>query len=116
MRLDDIIDLLGCEVVEGGPDIASIEVDGCFAADLMSDVLAFSGPGALLVTGLTSIQSVQTAEVADLAGVLYVNGKKPAPPVIELARLRGLPLLCTTLPMFAACGELYGHRSKVVAP
>lgn len=115
MRLGDIIDLLGCDVVEGGPEIASREVDGCFAADLMSDVLAFSGPGALLVTGLTSIQSIQTAEIADLAGVLYVNGKRPSPVVIDLARVRGLPLLCTSLTMFAACGELYGHRIKVGA-
>ena len=115
MLLGDIINLLGCDVVEGGAEIASLEVQGCFAADLMSDVLAFSGPGALLITGLTSIQSVQTAEVADLVGVLYVNGKRPPAAVVELARQRGLPLLGTSLPMFATCGVLYGHRMEVVA-
>jgi len=34
-----------------------VEVSTCFAADLMSDVLAFCQPGALLLTGLISIQA-----------------------------------------------------------
>jgi len=43
----------------------------------MSEVLAFCGHGPLLVTGLTNLQSVHTAEVVDAQAILYVNDKRP---------------------------------------
>ncbi|KAA0248929.1 MAG: hypothetical protein EDX89_24415 [Acidobacteria bacterium] len=106
MRLAEIVALLGStELLTPGSDGAR-EVAGCFAADLMSEVLAFCDHGALLVTGLTNVQSVHTAEVVDAHAVLYVNGKKPDESVLALARSRGLPLLSTTLTMYEACGCL----------
>ncbi len=104
---DRVIELLGCEAIDEETVCPSLEIDACFAADLMSDVLAFCGPGALLMTGLASIQSVHTADVADLSAILFVNGKRPPQTVVELARERGIPLLTTTLSMFEACGILY---------
>jgi predicted transcriptional regulator len=117
MRLRDLKALLGAEAVRGDRLVDDVEVEACFAADLMSDVLAFSQPEALLITGLTSIQSVHTADVADMAAILYVAGKHPSPPVMELAGEKGIPLLSTRLSMFEACGILYraglkpAHRS-----
>lgn len=113
MLLAEIVALLGCTEllaldVAGGP-----EIDGCFAADLMSEVLAFCGHGALLVTGLTNVQSLHTAEVVDVRAILYVNGKRPDAPVLALALARGLPLLSTTLTMFETCGRL--HRGGLTA-
>jgi predicted transcriptional regulator len=107
MRLRELADLLGCQVVTGEEHVDRIEVDACFAADLMSDVLAFSRAGALLITGLASLQAAHTADVADLAGVLFVSGKRPAPAVVELACENNLPLLSTALSMFEACGRLF---------
>jgi hypothetical protein len=108
MRLAEIVALLGCRdllVLDegGGPEVA-----GCFAADLMSEVLAFCDHGALLVTGLTSVQSVHTADVVDVRAILYVNGKRPEAHVLDLARHRHLPLLSTPLGMYEACGRLHG--------
>ena len=112
MRLRDLIDLLHCEVV-GEPDVPeSLEFHTCFAADLMSDVLAYSWAGALLITGLASVQSAHTADVADLAAILYVAGKRPDGAVRELARRKGIPLLTTPYSMFEACGMLYGAGWK----
>lgn len=112
MRLREMADLLGCEVIQGHEDMDGLEVDACFAADLMSDVLAFSRPGALLVTGLTSIQSAHTAHVADLIAILFVAGKRPARPVLDLAAENGIPLLTTGFSMFDTCGILYGAGLK----
>ena len=113
MRLSELKELLDCEIVWGGDHLNGKEVDTCFAADLMSDVLAYSRPGALLITGLISIQSAHTADVADLAAILFVAGKRPAQPVLELARARQIPLLSTGRSMFEACGILHqaGLRS-----
>jgi predicted transcriptional regulator len=106
MTLGQIKDLLDCDVI-CGEDQLDVEVTACFAADLMSDVLAFSRSGALLVTGLASIQSVHTADVADMRAILYIHHKRPADAVVEVARQNHLPLLTTRRFMFETCGELY---------
>ncbi|MFI5184730.1 MAG: hypothetical protein ACHQNV_10040, partial [Vicinamibacteria bacterium] len=65
MLLAEIVRLLGCTELLALDGAGDREIAGCFAADLMSEVLAFSGHGPLLVTGLTNLQSVHTAEVVD---------------------------------------------------
>lgn len=105
LRLAEIRDLLGCEVISGGHRLDEV-VTECFAADLMSDVLAFSKPHALLITGLSGIQSVHTADVAELAGIVFVHRKRPPQQVLDLARERNLPVLSTPLHMFDACAAL----------
>jgi hypothetical protein len=106
MRLSEIQGLLECEWVAGEP-ASDPEVTRCFAADLMSDVLAFSTSDAILLTGLTSIQSVHAADVADLRAIVFVHDKHPGPQVVELARSKKIPLLTTKHNMFDACGLLY---------
>ena len=113
MLLAEIVALLGCTELVDLDEAGGREIAGCFAADLMSEVLAFCGHGPLLVTGLTNVQSVQTAEVVDAHAILYVNGKRPDVQVLELARARGLPVLSTTLTLYEACGRL--HRSGLPA-
>ena len=106
MNLRELTALLDCEVVWGHDLLDLRNVEACFAADLMSDVLAFSEPGALLITGLVSLQSVHAADVADLTGILYVGGKTPAEQVLDLARQRAIPLLMTRKSMFDVCAML----------
>jgi len=105
LTLADVREILSAEVLVGsdlsGP-VASIE-----AADLMSDVLALSKPGMLLLTGLLNPQVIRTAVIADLCGVVLVRGKKPAPDILGLARESNLALLSTSLSMFEAAGLLY---------
>jgi predicted transcriptional regulator len=108
--LQEVVDLLQCEVVTGH-DALEVTVSTCFAADLMSDVLRFSSPDALLITGLTSLQSVHTADLADFRGILFVGSKRPAADAVQLAREKHMPLLVTQKSMFDACGMLFGSNS-----
>ncbi len=112
MKLAEIRRLLDCDVISGEDLLDGTEIETCFAADLMSDVLAFSRSGALLVTGLTSLQSVHTADVADLAAILFIHDKRPDKPVVEVARHKRIPLLTTRRFMFETCGLLFGHGLK----
>jgi predicted transcriptional regulator len=107
LRLQQVVDCLGCEVFSGH-DCLDREIGLGFAADLMSDVLAYAQHGGLLITGLNSAQSIHTAEVADMSAVVMVRGKRPADEVIAFAKRRGLPLLLTPHSMFDACGLLFG--------
>jgi len=106
MTLSEVRRLLSCEVFseEGSLDRA-VEY-GC-ASDLMSDVLAFSRSGALLLTGLVNVQTVQTAFIAEITAVVLVRGKRPDEHVLRWAREKKIPLLGTPYSMYEACGILY---------
>jgi predicted transcriptional regulator len=106
MTLSDVRELLMCEVFTGEDQLQSEVAFGC-ASDLMSDVLAFSQPGALLLTGLVTPQTVQTAFIADLKAVVLVRGKRPDRDVIAPAKEKRIPLLTTPYSMYEACGILY---------
>jgi predicted transcriptional regulator len=106
MDLSDVQGLLHCRVFAGHEFLDRPVKFGC-ASDLMSDVLAFSQSGALLLTGLVNVQTVQTSHIADINGIIIVRGKKPDKTVIGLAQRQGIPLLGTPYSMYEACGILY---------
>ncbi len=105
VRLQEIIPLLQGEVVVDVNLEREIRCVG--AADLMSDVLALAEPGSLLLTGLCNPQVVRTAEMADLAGIVLVRGKRPPQETIALAQEKGIPLILTPYTMYEASGLLY---------
>lgn len=110
--LRKIIETLQAKVVLGkvGDEVV---VERARASDLMSDVLSSRvKPAALLLTGLTTPQSVYTAEMADVVVVCYVRGKRPGKQTLELAKQRNLVLLSTDLPMYESCGRLYRQGLK----
>jgi hypothetical protein len=75
---------------------------------LDGELLTPAEPGSLLLTGLANGHVVRTCAVADLAGVVFVQGKRPAPAVVDEARVKGLPLVATKLTMFEACSRIAG--------
>lgn len=112
MKLGEIKQVLEADVITGD-DRLEIDFKEVCSADLMSDVLAFATPGTLLLTGLTNVQSVITSHVAEVGAIVYVRGKRPDQDAVKLAKQKNLPLLCSPLSMFEACGRLYacGLRS-----
>ncbi len=106
MILEDIRRILEAEVIVGDDHLSKDIVMAC-GSDLMSDVLAFAKPGALLLTGLTNPQVVRTAEMSEVEAICFVRGKMPGEETIKLAELKTVPLLRTHLSMFASAGRLY---------
>ncbi|MBN2563643.1 MAG: transcriptional regulator [Phycisphaerae bacterium] len=105
MKLAAIKDVLQCEVLTGEDDL-STEVETVVASDGMSEILAFAHPGALMITGLTNIQSVRTGDIANVRAIVYIRGKRPNEKAISLARETNIPVLATTFGMFDVCGIL----------
>lgn len=106
MKLAHIRNVLDAEVICGA-EWLDREVKSACGSDLMSDVLAFIKEQALLLTGLTNIQVIRTAEMSDLVGIMFVRGKRPGPEVVEMAKNMKIPLLSTQQQMYEACGVLY---------
>ena len=105
MKLVEIKEVLECGILTGD-EMLSLDIETVVASDGMSEILACPCEGALKITGLVNIQSVRTADVAGVAGVVYVRGKAPEDKVIALAREKGLPVLSTRYGMFDVCGIL----------
>ena len=106
MMLKEIKEILEAEVLVGEKSLG-LEVKMVCGADLLSDVLAFTKSESLLLTGLTHLQVIRTAEIAEIKAVCFVRGKRPPTETVELAKEKGVPLLRTSLPMYESCGRLY---------
>jgi len=106
MNLKEIQEMLDAELVCGAEWIGRDVACAC-GADLMSDVLAFTKERTLLLTGMTNIQVIRTAEMSDCIGIVFVRGKRPGQEVVDLAIENELPLFVTDFPMYEACGLLY---------
>ena len=114
MTLHEIKDLLQCEVLNGGDNL-QLDVTQVVASDGMSEILAFARSKELMITGLTNIQSIRTADIAGVSAVIYCRGKLPDGKVIEFARQKRIPVLATKLGMFNICGVLYNKGLKGVS-
>lgn len=104
--LREVRNILDAEVLVGEEKL-DMDVKTAFGADLMSDVLAYAVSGCLLLTGLTNAQVIRTADVLDIAAIILVRGKKPAPETLRAAVEKGIPLLSTKYILFETAGRLY---------
>jgi hypothetical protein len=90
------------------PDIdIDVEINGGYGADLMSDVLAFSQPNSVLLTGLTNPQVVRTAQMAEFCAIIFVRGKQPQAETLSIAMQEGIPLISSPFGMFELSGRLH---------
>lgn len=106
MKIQRIQELTDARIV-CGQDKAGNDVQCAFASDLMSDVLTLECGGVLLVTGLCNLQTIRTAEMAEISYILFVRRKKVTPDMLEVARENNLVLLETDHSMYHTVGELY---------
>ncbi len=108
MKLGVIKDLLKAKVLTRACDF-DMHIQFVKASDLMSDVLTMSCSGAVLLTGLTNLHTIRTAQIADISAVIFVRGKQPTKEMVDLANHSKVPLLVTQLSMYEACGLLYAN-------
>lgn len=107
MKISEIADLVNAEVLCRPDLLDELTADFAYAADLMSDVLAFARPGSLLLTGLTNVQIVRTAQMLDIPAVVFVRGKHPQKETVELASRVGMPLLLSRKSLYETSGIIY---------
>ena len=106
MNLKKIIKLADGSLLTPDIDI-DIEINGGYGADLMSDVLAFSQPDSVLITGLTNPQVVRTAQMAEFCAIIFVRGKQPQAETLLIAKQEGIPLITSPFGMFELSGRLH---------
>ena len=119
MKLSELIEKYQCKVYNP-EDFRDKEINYGFCSDLMSDALVIMNSveddrilqETILITGLTTNQSIRTAEMLDVDVVLLVRGKIPSLKVIDLAKSLHVMLLSTDQTMFNVSGMMYQDGIK----
>lgn len=111
MKLSEVKEILDAEILTG-EEYLERRVCSAFGSDLMSDVLAFVEDCTLLLTGLTNLQVIRTAEMVDLNAIVFVRGKKPSEEIINMAKQHDIILMRTEKILYTACGKLYEKGLK----
>ena len=106
MKLETIVKSLHLKV-KYGEEILNVEVQGGYVGDLLSDVMANSRKGDLLITRQIHQNIVAVASLNELAGIVLVQGAEPAPETLEKAARENIPLLVAELPAFEVAGRIY---------
>ncbi len=106
MKVSDIIEITKGKVVCGF-DKQDTELTHAFSSDLLSDVLTISKTGILLITGVANLQTIRTAEMAEVGCILLVRNKKATSEMVGLASDLGLVIIESPFSMFGSSGLLY---------
>ena len=106
MNLETIVQSLHLKV-KFGEGILNVEVRGGYVGDLLSDVMANSHKGDLLITRQIHQNIVAVASLNELAGIVLVQGAEPAAATLEKAAREKIPLLVADLPAFEVAGRIY---------
>ena len=106
MKIDKIVQLLEARILCGHHRITD-EISKAFSSDLMSDVLTLDTENILLLTGLANIQTIRTAEVAEIQYLVIVRNKKVTTDIVDLANELNMVIIESPFSMYKASGILY---------
>jgi len=106
-QLTEIIKACGLEKVSG-KNLADRPVEGGYASDLLSDVMANAKKNDIWITLQIHPNIVAVAVLKELSAIIIINGRKPEPEMLEKAAKEGIPVLASPLPAFELIGRLYG--------
>jgi len=113
MRIQEIAGLINAKILNPALNM-SRGVEYAFSSDLMSDVLTRDYEQTILITGLSNLQAIRTAEMSDINQVIIARGKEVSKEMIELASESDIVLLSCDYSLFKISGMLYEAGVKPV--
>lgn len=106
MELLRIAHALDADLICGPEDWESINIETVFASDLMSDVLMSDREEMLMITSLSTEQSIRSAGIVGSEAIVIANNKTVTEGMIELAKDQDIALFCTRHPKYESCVRL----------
>ncbi len=113
MKLQEIANKIDGRVITATNN-GSMTYDMAFASDLMSDVLTLQNDNMVLITGLATLQTIRTAEMADINCIIFVRNKKVTAEMVKLASDSGIDIIECRYSMFRTSGLLFQSGLKPV--
>lgn len=106
MKVKEIAEKTGASMLTGNGGGAR-DVRFAFSSDLMSDVLTRDYEDAVLITGLSNLQAIRTAEMSDIGVVIIARNKVVGQEMVSLAERNEIVLLKSPFSLFRISGLLY---------
>lgn len=113
MKISEVCELLTAKMICDNKR-ENVQVEKGYSSDLMSDVLTLDTDHLLLITGMCNLQTIRTAEMADVRFIVFVRNKKATGEMIALAQEHGICLMESPFTMFRASGLLFSAGLKPV--
>jgi hypothetical protein len=111
LSLSEILETTQGVIVHAG---AEDSVEAVVASSLMSDVLTVDERNVLLISNLTTVQVVRTADVIDASVILLTTQNSVIKDTAQLARELNITLCQTPLSLFETCYRIgtliYGDK------
>ena len=106
MTLTEVVERLGLHVLTS-KEVGDAKVTGGYTCDLLSNVMANSKAGNLWITMQTHQNVLAVTKLKDLAGIIFVNGRRPDEEAIQKANEEYVTVLSTDESAFSISGQLY---------
>jgi predicted transcriptional regulator len=106
MRLQEVVDRLGLEVLTGRESLGAV-VSGGYVGDLLSDVIANGQPGNIWITFQAHENVIAVATLREFSAVVLINGRKLEASTLMRAREEKIPVLGSDRTAFEIVGELF---------
>lgn len=106
MTVQQLIDTKKFELVNEGDDMAR-EITTPFCCDLLSIAMGRAPAGCAWVTVMGNINTLAVATLADAACIIMAEGVEVDDMVCAKAKMQGITLLKTELPVFDAAQWIY---------
>ena len=113
MKIADIVKLLNAKIMTASNKLDEEVLYG-FACDLLSDVLTVDRERLLLLTGMSNLQAIRTAEMAEIVCIVFVRGKKMTPEMIELASENNIVTIESPFSLFRTISVLHDNGLQPV--
>lgn len=111
MTIKEIAEYIDAKIVVG-KERENMSLEKAFTSDLMSDVLTVEDSHVLLITGLCNIQTIRTADMADIKFIVIGRNKKLTQDMIDLAEENETVLIACRHSLFSISGILYNKGLK----
>lgn len=112
MKLNQILELINGKIL--ADTYAQHEYNYGFASDLMSDVLRYNMDNTILITGLSTIQTIRTAEMSNISCIIIARNKRVSVEMLELAYDNNITVIESSSTVYEISGKLYNNGLQPV--
>jgi predicted transcriptional regulator len=105
MKISEVSASLGAEICQGEFD--DVEVTGAYTSDLLSDVMANSKEGGVLVTIQAHKNTVAVAALVNISAIIICNSRPLPDDMLEAAKDEGICVIRVKENQFTVSGKLW---------
>jgi hypothetical protein len=104
MKLSELASKTGLKTVNKYEDK---HFESVYISDMVSDIITGAKANGLLITLQTHKSLIAAANLVDVAGIIFVKGKKPSDDVVELANKAGIALFVSEADAWSVALQLF---------